>query len=143
MYQTVQPITLFSEPTAQASVGVLVEGQQSGPTLVVLGYDAATLDVYSRITALPGITNLRGRLVLACIDEPCKDKTIPAWIRDRLGAIDDSLCLANSRFGLASQRGGTDEPYWTILAKMAGLGMISGRGVSTRRIAEFAPALHA
>lgn len=140
MHKAIQPLTLIDGTNAFSSVGIMVDSLHAGPTLLVTGYSGTVQDVYDRITALPSIAHLRGRLAMIYIDRLGDDSAMPLWVNERVGQIDDSLFLPSlpeSAIAIDAQARAKDEDYWTILAKMSGLGMISGRGVSNRRIAEF------
>jgi hypothetical protein len=146
MHKAIQPLTLIDGTNAFSSVGVMVDSLHPGPTLVVTGDSSAVQEVYDRITALPSIAHLRGRLAMVFIDRLGSDSTLPPSVSERVGHIDDSLFLPSLPQNATAPEAQTRakvEDYWTILAKMSGLGMISGRGVSSRRIAAFSPELRA
>ncbi len=146
MHKAIQPLTQIDGTNAFSSVGVMVDSLHAGPTLLVTGHSGEMQEVYDRITALPSIAHLRGRLAMIYIDRLGCDSAMPLWVTQRVGEIDDSLylpSLPDLDSPPANKTRAMDESYWTILAKMSGLGMISGRGVSSRRIAAFAPEIRA
>jgi len=143
MSKFIQTLTWLDGTNAPTSLGLVIDGGRPGPSLLVSGFSVSTIAIYERLTALPSIAHLRGRLTLVYVDRLGGDCTATAQvmaprIADLIGAQDDSLFLPflpDDRLDQEAQAKASDEDYWTILAKMAALGMITGRGVSDRRIA--------
>lgn len=136
MTQTITSLICLDGTNAHANIGSSVTGTHSGPTLLVSGYSATTCAIYDRILALPSIGHLRGKLVLVHIDRLGTHAPATAWLIHQIGPVDDNLFLpflADDRLPLDAHHRASEDDYWTIFAKMAALGMITGRGVASSR----------
>jgi hypothetical protein len=136
MNKTATPLLRIDGSGAQQTLGLVVDGVRPGPTLLVTGFSATTVAIFDRIAALPTIRYLHGKLVLVHIDRLGTNTSGMDWLSEQIGIVDENLflpLLADDRLSEDALNRGTDEDYWTILSKMASLGMISGRGVSSSR----------
>lgn len=137
MSKHIQPLTRIDGTNAHTALGMVIDSGRPGPALLVTGFSASTLRVYDRLAELPSISHLRGRLTLMHLDRLGEAGNGPEQLRALVGPQDDSLFLPflpDDRLSPKALAQASDEDYWTILAKMAALGMISGRGVNDRRI---------
>ncbi len=98
--------------------GYTISGGLTGPTLAVYGRPEDVAEAYERLVALPGLSRLRGSLILAF---GAPDDTFEV---DALIDLSSSVLSARTRIA--------HNNYWTILSHCADLGMISGRGVTQR-----------
>ncbi|RLJ51538.1 hypothetical protein BCF46_1752 [Litoreibacter meonggei] len=87
-------------------------GARSGPTLLVTGDLDVLAPIVERLQMLPSLVYLRGTLMVGS-----SDVTVEA---------DEVMALRS---------GAPSEVYWSILARTAELGMISGRGIPANLIA--------
>lgn len=137
MSNFIQQLTGIDGTNAFIALGLVIDGARPGPALLVTGFSASTVAVFNRLAELPSISYLRGRLTLVHVDRLGEDGTDPQRMHALIGPQDDSLFLPflpDDRLDQRSRAQASDKDYWTILAKMAALGMITGRGVNDHRI---------
>jgi hypothetical protein len=119
------------QPDDAIVVVMRLRGQSPGPTLLVCGREAVCRPIFGQIMRLPSLPWLSGTLLLGYVGEfqaaqpqpenPPKTGDEPSF--------DDALFLEYAGEGDAAPRSYRRKAYWTILRKMAAIGMISGRGV--------------
>lgn len=112
--------------------------------LLVAGFSELAGAVFDRLERLPSLPNLRGQLVLACLDLMPEGA---APMGHRAAPPEEILYLPNAPprpttipgpdaeidCGIGFERA-RDDAYWSVLALCTRLGMISGRGFPAHRL---------
>ncbi len=111
-------ISVVADTTAEERPVFSLTGARQGSHLLVVGQDSLVAEVSDQLSNLPSLVYLRGSLTIATSRNHCD--------------ADDVLDLSSIDASNSSKA--RRAAYWTILARAASLGMISGRGIPRRLI---------
>ena len=123
-------LEVFSTLKTGRTFGYRLVGASPGPQLVVAGHCGESADIFDRLLQIPTLPWMRGNLVLIrldALDDLVQDIASIAHI----GVVDRTMMLPlgeSDRIDEVIQR----RTYHSILRTCAQLGMISGRGVTSR-----------
>lgn len=119
-----------ADPEERITVALSLGGNSRGPVLLVCGRRDICRPVFRRIVRLPSLPWMSGRLLLAFIGASEPDgPAAPGPELQALPFFDDSVFLDFVAAEGAARARYEQQAYWTILRKMAQVGMIAGRGV--------------
>lgn len=134
MRQSALPLIRFDAASGPICLGHLLSGIHNGPTLVVSTTIETGSVLISSLSGVPRISNIRGRIAVIYREQL---KTLgaegPDTLANLIGPIDDWFpAEADSHDGISSAQQATRSLTWSVLARAAELGMITGRGLIPR-----------